>query len=96
MYKPHNSLELKMNQSSSFRTAVKLASAAAALSAALMASSSFAANVAPSNQAATMSAAIAQSDANAPQKTRAEVYQELVSAEKSGELAQINKTYVGG
>jgi hypothetical protein len=84
-----------MNQSTSFRTAIKLASAVAALSAAFMVNTSFAANVAPSNQAIVTSMATAQASAGTAQKTRAEVYQELVSAEKSGELARLDQSYNG-
>jgi len=36
-----------------------------------------------------------QSAENAPGKTRAQVYQELVDAENSGELARMNQTYLG-
>jgi hypothetical protein len=84
-----------MNQSTSFRTAVKLVSVAAALSAALMANTSFAANVVPSNQVIVASLAAAQAGTSTQPKTRAEVYQELVSAEKSGELARLDQSYNG-
>ena len=78
----------------SFSKAIKLASVVAVLGGAFIAAPSFAANVDVSSSSVAQTAAAPQPMAN-PQgyeKTRAEVYQELVTAEKSGELAHLNAT----
>ena len=76
----------------SFSKAIKLASVVAVLGGAFIAAPSFAANVDVSNSSVAQTAAAPQPMANAQEKTRAEVYQELVTAEKSGELAHLNAT----
>ena len=78
----------------SFSKAIKLASVVAVLGGAFIGAPSFAANVDVSSSSVAQAAAAPQPMAN-PQgyeKTRAEVYQELVTAEKSGELAHLNAT----
>ena len=83
-----------MKNPSSFSKAIKLASVVAVLGGAFIAAPSFAANVDVSSSSVAQTAAAPQPMAN-PQgyeKTRAEVYQELVTAEKSGELAHLNAT----
>jgi len=89
-----------MNHLFSLNHTLKLAAIAAALSSALVSAPSFAADAtAPdtaAEQAATVTPAIVQPTAQVHQKTRAEVYQELVDAEKSGELARENAMYAGG
>jgi hypothetical protein len=84
-----------MSKFFSVQQLVKGVAVAATLSAAFMAAPSFAANVASSNQAAAVNVTVAQTDTTIHQKTRAEVYQELVAAEKSGELARLDQSYGG-
>ena len=83
-----------MKNPSSFSKAIKLASVVAVLGGAFIAAPSFAANVDVSSSSVAQAAAAPQPMANAQayEKTRAEVYQELVTAEKSGELAHLNAT----
>jgi len=83
-----------MKNPSSFSKAIKLASVVAVLGGAFIAAPSFAANVDVSSSSVAQAAAAPQPMANAQayEKTRAEVYQELVTAEKSGELARLNAT----
>jgi hypothetical protein len=82
----------------SFSKAIKLASVAAVLGGAFIAAPSFAANVDVSSSSVAQTAAAQPPMANAQVygKTRAEVYQELVTAEKSGELAHLNATIYAG
>lgn len=90
-----------MNNRSSLINAIKLVAFAAALSGAV-AARSFAADVGESNQPLaqtttaheTTSQAETQMQVNG--KTRAQVNQELIAAEKSGELARKNAHYYGG
>jgi len=88
-----------MQQNDTLRHLVKLTAAAIVSSAALIATPSFAAQATlPSQlnvQAVAATQAIVQNENQAHQKTRAEVYQELVTAEQSGELARIDATYGG-
>jgi len=89
-----------MNHLFSLNRTLKLAAIAAAFSGALISAPSFAADATAPNtaaeQSATVTQAVVQPEAQVHQKTRAEVYQELVDAEKSGELARENATYAGG
>jgi hypothetical protein len=87
-----------MNYLFALNQTLKIAAVAAALSGALIATPSFAADattpIATVAQAASTTQTVAQPAAQ-QQKTRAEVYQELVDAEKSGELARENAMYAG-
>jgi hypothetical protein len=91
---PITSQELIMKNPSSFSKAIKLASVVAVLGGAFIAAPSFAANFDASSSSVAQTAAAPQPTANAQVygKTRAEVYQELVTAEKSGQLAHLNAT----
>jgi hypothetical protein len=83
-----------MKNPSFFSKTIKLASVVAVLGGAFITAPSFAANVGMSSSSVAQTAAAPQSTANVQVygKTRAEVYQELVTAEKSGELAHLNAT----
>ncbi len=88
-----------MNQIISLRKLIKTATVAVALGGAFSVTPSFAADTAApapmSVQAAATSQSLAQAQPQVQQKTRAEVYQELVAAEKSGELQREDATYAG-
>ena len=77
-----------------FSKAIKLASVVAVLGGAFIAAPSFAANVDVSSSSVAQTASAPQPAASTQVygKTRAEVYQELVTAEKSGQLAHLNAT----
>ncbi len=85
-----------MNRPFSLSQIVKLAACTLALSGAAFAAPAFAADAAaPVTVNSQTVESVAQTDAQVHQKTRAEVYQELVDAEKSGELARLNALYGG-
>ncbi len=81
------------------RRIVQVAVAAIAAASGWVAAPAFAADASASTplsaQAATVTRSLTQADAQVHQKTRAEVYRELVTAEKSGELARLNASYGG-
>lgn len=85
-----------MNRHFSLSQIVKLVSCTVALSGAIFAAPAFAADTAASDTSnPQVVASVAQPDTQVHQKTRAEVYQELVDAERSGELARLNALYGG-
>ena len=67
--------------------------AIAATLSSMLATPAFAADASNSKSQARSEA---QVPSHAHQKTRAEVYQALVDAEKSGEMARLNSLYAGG
>ncbi len=88
-----------MDRQFTISNTIKLVSLVVALSSATFAAPSFAAGVtAPGQliaQAAVNNQAITQPVAQVQQKTRAEVYQELLDSKKSGEFARMNMAYRG-
>ena len=88
-----------MHTTFSLRHLVKLTSTVLALSTSLVATASFAASnddaTLQSSAPLTANVADPSSDASVHQKTRAEVYQELIKAQRSGELARESATYHG-
>ncbi len=86
------------------RSFVKIAASGLLASAACLAAPSFAANAPVANAPAQQAIAAVPAQQQAPVhtdvqaygKTRAQVYQELVNARRSGELARLDATYTGG